>query len=854
MLTPRAFSRASIGRLLLCLIAFVLGGFVRVDAKTANGETVFNIPAGDAGHTLRLFSQQAGLQILYPPEQVRGIRTHAIQGTYAPLGALELMLEGTTLSLVYDDKAEAVAIRALPVPPNRRRSAPQPSSRPDPISAHNDQVVVLTPFDVRSHADVGYKAANSSAATRMAVPITDLPMSVTVFTEAFIDDQKAYDLYDVVKWAPGVHQDNVSPQGWARYNVRGFSSASAIQRNGFGSFRFIDTTNIARIEVVKGPASLLYGQLNPGGVINYITKRPETTRSIRLSAGVGDRGFARAVIDATGPLPGTDEKLLYRAIAMTENIQQFQELGDGHKYLFAPSATWKISDHTALTLEFEHFERREDMITGGVILHYEGGIPRQPYPGLPWDFSYAGEGDFQDFVSDAFSAEFTTRVGRHVNIRAAYLDAWWDQEWRASGQGGTGLIAQSFIDAYYPPSRGLTPADAMFRRNRWEHQRGGERTAQIDAVTKLEFADVKVDLLIGYKHNFDTRFRSEQKNNPNIAGHPAYLKPWDLRDPSTWDRTVPFGVDSLVLAASNRSSSTNSSLASILSASAFDDRVKLLGGYAWHRVANDPTLNILAGSATPGSVRTAGVPQAGALVTVAKGVSAYASYSESFLANTTMLRVNNIPSIPAAPSVGRGVEAGFKFDVLGGRLSGTASVYRIRAHPTGIIIVTTGVDASGTTLFSDIQGGSQLSEGFEFDVILSPTENFQVIASFNRGDAIYEKHPTNRALDRTPLVATPEKTFNLWAKYLFVNGPLRGFTVAGGATYVGNMSYVGNNPAERFASYATMDATLGYRFRAFGRPWEAECTVKNLTDERYYASATSWGFARHTLLTLTTRF
>lgn len=852
MLTPRAYSRAPLARLLLCL-AITWGWLAPLKAATS-GEVPFDIPRGDASHTLRLFSQQAGLQILYPPEQVRGVRTHAIRGTYLPLNALELMIEGTTLSIVFDDAADAVAIRTVPLPPHRRRFAPRSSPSQEPISAPNDQIVVLTPFDVRSQADVGYKAANTSAATRMAVPIADLPMSVTVFTEAFIEDQKAYDLYDIVKWAAGVHQDNVSPQGWARYNVRGFSSAAAIQRNGFGSFRFIDTTNIARIEVVKGPASLFYGQLTPGGVINYITKRPENTRSIRVSAGLGDHGFARAVIDATGPVPGTGEQLLYRAIAMTESIQQFQKFGQGHKYLFAPSATWKISDHTALTFEFEHFERREDMITGGVVLRYADGVPGRPYPGLPWDFSYAGEGDFQNFTSNAFSAELTTRLGEHVNIRAAYLDSWWDQEWRASGQGGTGLLAQSFIDAYYPVSSGLTSTDAMFRRNRWEHQRGGERTAQIDAVTKLELRGVKIDWLVGYKHNFDTRFRSDQKNNPNIAGHPAYLKPWDLRDPDTWDRTVPFGVDALVLAASNRSSSTNSSLASIVSASALDDRLKLLGGYAWHRVANDPTHNLLAGSATPGSVRTAGVPQAGALVGLAKGVSAYASYSESFLANTNMLRVNNVPSIPAAPSVGRGIEAGFKFDVLDGRVSGTASVYRIRAHPTGILTVTTGVDLSGTTLFSDIQGGSQLSEGFEFDLILSPTENFQMIATFNHGDAIYEKHPTDPSLNRTPLVATPEKTVNLWAKYLFVSGLLRGFTVAGGANYVGSMSYVANNPAERFPSYFTMDATVGYRFRAFGRPWEAECTVKNLTDERYYASATSWGFPRHTLLTLTTRF
>jgi Outer membrane receptor for ferric coprogen and ferric-rhodotorulic acid len=854
--------RATGRRLILTLLALAL--FIGSGLFGGTPSRIqFDVPAGDALRTLRLFSQQSGLQILYSPDHVRGIKTRAVQGSLSPLEALEFMLAQTALVIVHDRTVDAVAIRRTSRVASPRYAGSE-SARPTPAPRIRererepgidfDQPILLTPFEVRSDADVGYKAANSASATRMAVPISQLPMSVTAFTEAFIADQKAYDLYDIVKWAPGVHQDNVSPQGWARYNVRGFSSAAAIQRNGFGSFRFIDTTNIARVEVVKGPASLLYGQLNPGGVINYITKRPEATPSLRVDISTGDRGFARGVVDATGPVSSSKPQLLYRAIAMGERIQQFQQLGRGRKYLFAPSATWKLSENTTLTVEYEHFERREEMITGGVVLRYADGIPRDPYPGLPWDFSYAGEGDYQNFVSNAFSTELTTKLSEQITLRAAYLDARWDMEWRATGQGGTGLIDQSFIDAYYPASAGLTSDDAMYRRNRWEHQWGGERTAQFDAVTKLEFAGLKVDLLLGYKHNFDTGFHGQQRNNPNLAGHPAYLPPWDLRDPATWDRRVPFGLTALVPAVDTHSSSANSALAGIMSVSAFDDRLKLLAGYAHHRVENDPTYNRLAGTATSGSIRSAGVPQAGVLATVAPGVSVFASYSESFLANTNMLRVNNVFTTPAAPSVGRGLDAGFKLDLLDGKLSGTVSVYRIRARPTGIIIVTTGVDSSGTTLFTDIQGGSQLSEGFEFDLILSPSDRFQLIAGFNRGDAVYERHPTNPALNGTPLVAAPEKTFNLWGKYLFGPGPLHGFLVAGGFNYVGSMSYVGNNPAARFPAYVTADATVGWRFRAFSRPWEVQCTVKNLANERYYTSATSWGFPRHTIVSLSTRF
>ncbi|HEY0945232.1 MAG TPA: TonB-dependent receptor [Opitutaceae bacterium] len=718
----------------------------------------------------------------------------------------------------------------------------------------DSETITLSEFQVNSAADKGYRAANSVSATRVAVAISDLPMNLTAFTEEFIADQHAYDLYDIVKWAPGVHQDNISPQGWVRYNIRGFTSAG-VQRNGFGSFRFIDTTNIARVEVIKGPSSLLYGQINPGGVINYITKRPEEKQAVYTTASVGTDGYDRFVVDATGPVPGTNGKLLYRAIAMYEDVQEFQELSSGYKFMFAPSFTWKIFDGTSLTVDYEHFERHDDMPTSGVPLIYVNNTGTVQYPGLPWDFSYAGEGDYQNFISDAITAELTTRIGEHINIRAAYVDSYYDMDWRATGQGGTGLIAQSFIDYYYPPSAGLTSADAMYRRNRWEHQWGGERTGQIDVTGNFEVGPVKIRPIIGYKKNFETRFRNQQKNNPNVAGSPYYLKPWDLRNPATWDRSVPFGTEHLILSADGQTESDSSSLYGILSVSTFNDRLQLLGGYARHELHNDPSLNILNGTVSaPASDRAANVPQGGALFKITREVSAFVSYSESFLANTSVLRVDNVPTTPAEPSVGKGWEYGLKLELLEGRVSGTVSAYQLEASPTGIITITSGTDASGNTIFTDIQGGKQTSEGFEADLLFTPITGLQIMASYSYCDAIYEEHPTSDALDGTRLVATPDQMFNLWAKYTVQSGAFKDLTVGGGLNYVGSTTYVGNNPFVELGSYTTYDLSIGYAFNAFGRKWNTDLSVKNLTDEEYYASASSWGFPRHAILSLSTRF
>ncbi len=826
-------------------------------ALGASAPRRFDIPAGQAARTLRAFAAQSGEQLLYPPELIRGLRTRPVKGDRTPKAALEEML-GPDFRVVEDATTGALAIR--------RASAPEPPPRPEaganaggaPGAAINnawpaaDELVELSPFEVRSSTDRGYRAANAVSATRMAVPVRDLPMSISAFTGEFIADQAPYDLYDVVKWAPGVHQDNLSPQGWIRYNIRGFTSA-AVQRNGFSSFRFVDTTNVERVEVVRGPASLLYGQLNPGGVINYITKRPQPEPGLQLGASVGSHGYTRALVDATGPVPESNGVLLYRAIAMREDIQEFQDPARGRKTLAAPSLTWRPSEAVTLHLEYEDFTRRERMPTSGVVLAFVDEVPTVPYPGLPWDFNYAGNGDFQNFSSAAFTAELTAQLTQAITLRAAFLHSSWEMEWRATGQGGTGLISQAAIDAYYPRAYGLTPADAMYRRNRYELQSGSEQTLQVDLTGTHRWRNLVIRPLAGARRLFRSRYSGLQKNNPNLPGDPAYLAPWDLRNPATWSRRVPFGPEALVPTSQTRAQNDSSSVYGVVNVSAWDERLHALAGFAHHQLDNEPSIDRIRGTRTPASSRSARVPQLGALYRLTPALSTFVSYSESFLANTSLLRVNNVPTLPASPSRGEGWETGVKLDLREGTLSGTVSAYRIESSPTGVVTVTTGVAPDGTTLFTDLQGGLQRSEGLEFDLHLRPTEALQLITSFSWCDAIYVSHPVNPTFNGTRLVATPEYTFNLWGKYTVQGGALRGLTLAAGLNHVGPMSYVGNNPALEFPAYTTADLNVSYPIRAFGRVWDATLHVKNLANERYHASSSSWGFPRHALLSVSTR-
>src|SRR6202030_1157531 len=135
--------------------------------------------------------------------------------------------------------------------------------------------IKLSAFTVSTNKDVGYLASNSVSATRTNTPIKDLPFSISAFTPQFMADINARDLFDVVRYAPGVTTGGREFTGGnASYVIRGFQQAPEIDGFTAGAAGiYVDTANVERVEVVKGPASILYGAIAPGGTVNYITKR-----------------------------------------------------------------------------------------------------------------------------------------------------------------------------------------------------------------------------------------------------------------------------------------------------------------------------------------------------------------------------------------------------------------------------------------------------------------------------------------------------------------------------------------------------------------------------------------------------
>ena len=238
------------------------------------------------------------------------------------------------------------------------QTAPGPAATAAANTA--EEVVQLPSFEVSTSRDVGYLASNSVSATRINAPIIDLPFSISAFTPQFMADIGARNLFDVVTYSAGVKSGGTEfLQGDTSYMIRGFAQYplhDGIYESPQGNV-YVDTVAIDRVEVVKGPASLLYGQIFPGGAVNYISKRAKDTPFATTTLTVGSYDYERAKLDVNQPLiPGT---LLFRVNAGWENYYEYVKPSKTRSTVFAPTATWKIAKNLSLTVNYQYFLRKE---------------------------------------------------------------------------------------------------------------------------------------------------------------------------------------------------------------------------------------------------------------------------------------------------------------------------------------------------------------------------------------------------------------------------------------------------------------------------------------------------------------
>jgi iron complex outermembrane recepter protein len=736
--------------------------------------------------------------------------------------------------------------------------------------------VRVSPFDVSTRLDSGYRASNSVSGSRLDTPIRDLPFAIQVFTESFINDQKPRTIFDVARYSPGVtYRSNDFNEGNANLAIRGFAVSSTpgnvqILRDGFHGPSIFDFTNISRVEVVKGPASFLYGQVAPGGIVNIITKNPQSKFAANADTTYGSYGEHRLDADMTGPV---SETLFYRLAVSYDQDIHYWDPYDAHSRDIAPSLLWQPSERVSVSLKYEKFHKIEtpqvmqkpgyNRQQGVVPTSSDPNLSGVDVPGLPDNWNSMSYADYRQSDTSGLSTWIDFKVDNHWNLRTGYSHQYYR------------------IDALFSGNLGMANNNTFLqgRRVRGQTYTNRDNTFETQAVGKYEFDCISLRLLLGGQYvdrSFDN-WAAQAPNDPALGSDPTAspLPLWDLRDPSTWNRNVTFPHSALTENPTNRTTDyVDKSIYGGTTFGFFADRLLVLTG--WRLTETESRLtDHLTGESQPRITDSAVTPQYGVLYKFTSWVSLFASYAESFVPGTQILNQPDGTTKPAAPTKGKGYDIGLKTDLFGSRVSGTLTFFDI--HNRNIVNDLADTDSSGNVVIHNVQSGEQRSRGVEFDTTVTPTDNWQFYLSYSymdaritefsgHDDAILAQDPskldaagqenykTVSLLHNATLQMSAPHLVNFWTRYNFTEDGLKGLYAAGGFNYVYDQTILPDGPKSSHQTYTLFNATVGYVWRWRGHLMSLDLMGKNLANAHYRPSQSTRGRPREFLLTLTAKF
>jgi iron complex outermembrane receptor protein len=652
----------------------------------------------------------------------------------------------------------------------------------------NDQQVVIE--GQRQH----YRALSVTGATKTDTPLADLPQSVRVLTGELLDDAGVTTLAGALDLASGVSRQSNLGGLWDSYAMRGFTGdpnfGSDYLVNGFSSSRgyngLRDGANTDSVEVLKGPASALYGRGEPGGTVNIVTKKPRFAPSYVAGAGIDRYGAVRSTIDLTGPL---SDNLAYRVNAAYEAGDTFRDHVDSERMLLAPSFVWLIGEATTLSYEIEASKQRTPFDRGVVAVKGKLGlIPNSRFLGEPGD----GKVTVQS-------------VGQQLFVRHELNPAW-------SLQGGVSYRDSSLRGFSSQQNDILADGRTARRQRRLNDWAGIDRSGRIEALGTFATGAITHHVLVGADaYAFDDE-RIQLRRNPSSD------KPYAI------DIYAPV-YGAAVAAPLTLSVSTDESQRS--RAVYLQDQVDLSGRWkallGVRRDSYDQTVvnRRLARSSSQSLGATS--PRVGLVYQPTRTLSLYASAAEGFRPNSGISLDNE--AFPAESS--HAYEVGAKVDSADGKLSTTVALYRI----TKDNVLT--FDPRNTDY--SIPAGAVASKGLEVDMAGDIARDVRLSVAYAYTDTVVtEGDNTILTGSRFPNVPRHSATVLVTPRFKLGDGVAM---LGGGVNYVGaRMGDVAASSDFELPAYTTARLVASW---APNRRLLLALNVDNLFDKRYYASSYS---------------
>lgn len=808
--------------LALLLLAISAGPVARAEPQSAAMR--FHIQAQALSSALGEFARQSDRQILFSTDIVGGKRIHEVKGELEPTAALTLLLQGTglTFSVMPDD---TILVRAtnsgqahnIAYTPSYLRLAQADVS--DVQAAAQSQSTEPLPKDSGSSAakeEVVVKAFRARTATKTDVLLTETPQAISIITSDEIASRGALGLQEALRYTAGVRTEiNGSDLRFDYFSSRGFGATDyldgMVRPDSYNTAR-TDVYTLERVEVLRGPSSVLYGQGTAGGIVNSMTKRPKDQFAAELALEYGSYDRKQAQVDITGPLSDTVSARLVGVFRDAEN--QF-DFGRDDRVVVSPSLSFRPSDQTEITLLGLYQEDKAASVFPylPVVSTLEAPAGRR----LP-DDTFLGEPSFNVFdrKQSEGSALLTHRFSDNLVFDGGLRYS------RASGFDG-GLYGEIWNGTENP----FIDADSrVLPRYRYDWK---VRTAVLTSDNRLQWK-----LRSGnFEHNLLSGIDYAHIDYETASAYAADAAPLNIYAPQ-------YGAGVIDAELSPMSEQIAKQVGFYLQDHIrMGERATFVLGVRRDRVTTSL-------DDAPEQVDNATTFRVGVTYEVVEGVTPYASYAESFIPTIGVDVFGN----EFKPQEGTQYEVGVKWQpdrytllsVAGFDLTGSN---RPQTDPE---------DGNNT-----IQTGEVDSRGFEFEAIRRLPDNYSVSISYTYTDM--EVSESSEPLEiGFPLSGVPQNQASLWGEKSFLLQGDFSARVGLGVRQMGStqeaaifsdgLVYTLESP-----SFTLADALVGFSWKGS----DIALNATNLFDERYYGScsirtACSIGYRRNVVLRWTYRF
>ena len=690
----------------------------------------------------------------------------------------------------------------------------QASSNPNPATSAKVGSVIVTGKRARLSA--------SATATKTDVPVIQTPLNVQVVTDQVLQDQAAVSLDQALRNISGVTvgagggADNGQP--YSSIFLRGFSSdahfRNGVRLDSFGSDSGTEATQFANVEsvaVLKGPSAILYGAVEPGGIVNIVTKQPQAAPAYSLEQQVGSYGFYRTIIGATGPLT-RDGEWLYRLDASYEDSGSPTDFIYNRATFIAPTLTWQPRPQDLFKLELEYrdlnfgqnygYEPRSNgrFLNPSIATNYGETSPdheRTFLVGLSWTHSF----------NPAWSLKAQTLLN---NIQ----------------QGSAGIFPE-YVDTAADTGVSTPSGFVVGRSINRIHGNDYTLSENIDLVGHVSTFGLEHTLLFGGDF-VRFQYRGGIQQAGQIDSNISYVDAYNPAHPGT-----PFSGPVTLFLSDNQT--INSAGLYLQDQIELPHGLHLLAGARFQYIDENSAFAFAGAPSAPAPTLddAAVTPRVGLVWQPRRWISLYANYAGNFGPSNGAIQPDGRV---APPTSARSWEVGVKTQVLRDQLTASLDYFDLTKTnlPTG--------DPLNPNF--ELIIGSARSRGVEFDLQGQLRPGWSLIANYAYTDArILSACPYNVCAPGSPLGEVPHNTAHLWTTYEIQSGPWRGLKIGGGATYKGEEPYLyaGVNPP-MVPAWQTFDLMMSYRFKVQGRAVTAQINANNVLDRRYFSDIQAAGF------------